>query len=98
MADQYPAPATYRNWEPARRSRPTASSASSSPVTTSEPTMMKDWLLNERASLISPFCWAEYVAHCSDVQAIGATSRVKSRLNGGLRLMPAASTAPLAVW
>ena len=27
-------------------------------MTISEPTMMKAWFLNERASLISPFCWA----------------------------------------
>ena len=31
--------------------------------------MMKDWFRKERASLISPFCSAEYVDHCRLVQA-----------------------------
>ncbi len=47
--------------------------------------MMYSWLRNEPADLISPFCCDEYVAHWSEVQAIGAMSRVASRLNGGLR-------------
>src|SRR5512140_636034 len=83
IKDQYPAPATVRNSGGATRSIPTASNASSKPVAINEPTMMKVCDLKLRASLISPFCCAEYVAHCRDVHAMGATSRVAIILNGG---------------
>ena len=77
-------------------SSPKARRASSRPVRISEPTMMKAWSRNEPALLISPFCWLLYVAHCSEVQAMGAMSRVASRLNGGFRSMPAAMAAAVA--
>ena len=79
-------------------SKAAARIASSRPVTTNEPTMMIIWLWKERAFLISPFCWALYEAHCSEVQAMGATSRVAMKLKGGLRSMLLALAAASAVW
>ena len=63
ISDQKPAPAMYRNSVPPARSKAHASSASRMPVTINEPTRMNTWFLKERASLISPFCSAEEVAH-----------------------------------
>ncbi len=39
-------------------SKAAANTASSTPVAISDPKMMISWFWNERAPLISPFCWA----------------------------------------